>query len=64
MAERRSGCDLSNGVTITMSQTAVSVAQERTPTNIHAAGPAERPSGAVWCHHTVPSPNTVAIPVT
>ena len=47
-----------------MSQTVASVAHARTPTNIHAAGPAERPDGAVWCHHTVPIPNTVAIPVT
>jgi hypothetical protein len=57
-----SGWDRSNGVRITLSQITVSVAQARTPITIHADGPAERPDGAVWCHHTIPNPVTVAIP--
>ena len=58
-----SGWERSDGVRITPSHVRVSRAAARTPITIHAEGPGERPGGAVRCHHTIPNPTTVAMPL-
>ena len=50
-------------VRITPSYVRVSTVAARTPITIHAEGRGELPGGAVWCHHTIPNPTTVAVPL-